>query len=85
MARAAKELGISFREGAGVAEPDLDETALEAQKLGISFREGGSISNKPAKPLIVKYLPMIIGIGIISMLLLLGASFAGPAIGWLKS
>ena len=85
MAQAVKDLGISFREGAGAAEPGLDDTALEAQKLGISFREGGSISSKPEKPLIVKYLPMALGIIIIFFLLLLGATFAGPFIGWLKS
>jgi hypothetical protein len=83
--QAAKKLGISFREGAGAAEPDLDETALEAQKLGISFREGGSGMRKPDKPLIVKYLPMILGVICIFFLLLLGATFAGPAIAWLKS
>jgi hypothetical protein len=85
MAQAVKDLGISFREGAGAAEPGLDDTALEVQKLGISFREGGSISSKPEKPLIVKYLPMALGIIIIFFLLLLGATFAGPFIGWLKS
>lgn len=85
LAQAAKELGISFREGGSAAELDMDETALEAQKLGISFREGGSISSKTEKPLIVKYLPMIIGIVIIFFMLLLGATFAGPVISWLKS
>lgn len=87
LARAAKDLGISFREEAGAAGPDLDhdETALEAQNLGISFREGGSGSNKPEKPLVVKYLPMLVGIIIIFFLLLLGATFAGPFISWLKS
>ena len=86
IAQAAKELGISFREGAGAADLDLDQDkiALEAQKLGISFREGGSRSDKPEKPLAVKYLPMLLGVIIIFFLLLLGATFAGPLIAWLK-
>lgn len=87
LSHAAKELGISFRdEGDSVAaaETPEDETALEARKLGISFRDG-EISGKPQKPLIVKYVPMILGLIAIFFLLLLGATFAGPFIGWLKS
>lgn len=81
--RAARELGISFREGNDGPEPDLDETALAAQKLGISFREGGLASEKPRKPLVVKYMPMIVVIIITFVLVLLGVTFAGDIIGWL--
>jgi len=84
MAKTAQELGISFREGASV-DLDSDETALAAQKLGISFREDDSATGKPAKPLLVKYLPMIFGIFIIFILLLIGATYAGSFIGWLKN
>ncbi len=83
-AKAAKELGISFREESSADELALDETALEAQKLGISFRDGDSTSGSSEKPLVVKYLPMFLGIIAIFFLLLIGATFAGPFIGWLK-
>ena len=80
MARTAKELGISFRDDADPTKADLDETALEAQKLGISFRDGESGSGAPGKPLIVKYMPLILGIIIIFILLLVGAPFAGRVV-----
>lgn len=83
MAKTAKELGISFREGSDADESEDDEIAIEAQKLGISFREGDSMSDKPPKPLVAKYLPLFLGIIIIFFLLLLGATFAGEFIGWL--
>jgi hypothetical protein len=83
-AKAAKELGISFRdEDGGPATPD-DDAALEAQKLGISFREE-SVTGKPAKPAIVKYLPMILGLIVIFFVLLIGATFSGTIIEWLKN
>jgi len=83
--RAAKELGISFREGDDGPEPQFDETALAAQKLGISFRDGDLTSAKPPKPLIAKYMPLILVIIAIFFLMLLGATFAGDAIGWLRN
>ena len=85
MVRAAKELGISFREGDDAQEPEFDETALAAKKLGISFRDGDLTSSKPPKPLIVKYLPLILVIIAIFFLMLLGATFAGDAISWLRN
>jgi hypothetical protein len=84
LAKAAKELGISFRDEGDAPETPEDDVAKEAQKLGISFREA-DVSGKPPKPLIVKYLPMILGIAIIFFLLLLGATFSGTFIGWLKN
>ena len=85
MARTAKQLGISFRENGGAAEAELDEIALEAQRLGISFREGDSGSAAARKPLIVKYMPLLLGVVVIFFLLLLGANFAGPLTAWIKS
>lgn len=83
MTKAARELGISFRDDT-TDEVELDETALAAQKLGISFREDGVSGGTPAKPTIVKYLPMIFGVFIVIILMLLGATYAGPFIGWMK-
>jgi hypothetical protein len=85
MARAAKELGISFREGSDADVPLDDEAAIEAQKLGISFRDGDTTSDKPRKPLLVKYLPILLAVITLFFLLLLGATFAGPVIAWLRS
>jgi len=85
MAKTAKELGISFREGGEAAEDNMDEIALEAQRLGISFRDAGPGTGKPQKPLVVKYLPLLLGVIAIFFLLLLGATFAGDIIAWLWS
>lgn len=82
MARAAKELGISFREDTDIIPPLDEEAAIEAQKLGISFRDGDTVSNKPKKPKLVKYLPFVLAVIVLSILLLLGVTFAGDAISW---
>jgi hypothetical protein len=84
ISKAAKELGISFRDEDGAPVAPDDEVALEAQKLGISFREE-SVTGKPAKPLAVKYLPMILGVIVIFFLLLIGATFSGTIIESLKN
>lgn len=84
MSKAAKELGISFRENGGGPDTPDDETALEAQKLGISFREE-SLTGKPPKPLIAKYMPMFLGLIAIFFLLLIAATFSGTIIEWLKN
>jgi hypothetical protein len=82
MAKAAKELGISFREGTDTIPPLDDEAAIEAQKLGISFRGGDTVSNKSKKPKLVKYLPFGLAVIVLTILLLLGVTFAGDAISW---
>jgi len=82
MAKVAKELGISFREGTDTIPPLDDEAAIEAQKLGISFRDGDTVSNKSKKPKLVKYLPFVLAVIVLSILLLLGVTFAGDAISW---
>jgi hypothetical protein len=82
MAKVAKELGISFREGTDSIPPLDDEAAIEAQKLGISFRDGDTVSSKSKKPKLVKYLPFVLAVIVLSILLLLGVTFAGDAISW---
>ena len=86
MAKTAKELGISFREDADESDAVLDEMALEAQRLGISFREdGGPSTGGLQKPMIVRYLPLFLGVVAIFFLLLLGATFAQDIIVWFWS
>lgn len=87
MVQAAKDLGISFNEGEGSANPsgETDIMALEAQRLGISFRDGGTVSDTTEKPMIVRYMPVIMGIVIILFMLLLGATFTNDVIAWFVS
>lgn len=84
MTLAAKELGISFRDEEAPKEEDLDETALAAQRLGISFRDE-DYSDKPKKHIIAKYMPLLLIIIAMFFLLLIGATFAGDFMAWLKT
>lgn len=76
MAKVAKQLGISFRDSSANELQDA-ELADAALKLGISFRDEDLTPNKPPKPLIVKYLPMLFVLCIVIVLILLGVQFSG--------